>query len=175
MRKPSYYRARITAINSLINQVNEAIAYDESKGNTENIKENEFNRSLLRNGFVYPGNLRFPSFEKLGKDTIQELRNHKYSDDPLTFQELTKYNTWFAIHPEKIAGREEATTSREFPVTVKGSKEQIIATLKADQQTDQQTELELEAIALELELQLLNSGLDGPSIFTKPSKKLILR
>ena len=34
------------------------------------------------------------------------------------------------MHPLKVAGREATTTSRHFPVTIKGDKHDVIATLK---------------------------------------------
>lgn len=40
-------------------------------------------------------------------------------DAPLSFLELHQLSTWFSLHPDKIAGVEKPTSSREFPVTVK--------------------------------------------------------
>ena len=36
------------------------------------------------------------------------------------------------MHPEKIAGTEYVTTSREFPVMIKGSKEDIVETISRE-------------------------------------------
>lgn len=105
MQSPAYYRARITAIEKLITEIP---ANDE--------KNND--RVLLRNGFI-PEGLQ-ERFKELLKD--QPPKDNK----PLSFAALCSFNTWFAMHPEKVAGTEHVTTSREFPLMVKGTKEEII-------------------------------------------------
>ena len=103
---PKYLRARIDMIRDVISKVDAM----------------DFNTSLLRNG-VYP------------KDRYEEsivatyMKQKDYSNEPLSFSELCTFNTWFARHPEKICGKEEYTTSREFPITIKGSLVEIISTL----------------------------------------------
>ena len=103
---PKYLRARIDMIRDVISKVDAM----------------DFNTSLLRNG-VYP------------KDRDEEsivatyMKQKDYSNEPLSFSELCTFNTWFARHPEKICGKEEYTTSREFPITIKGSLVEIISTL----------------------------------------------
>lgn len=79
-------------------------------------KAKEQNEVLLRNG-VIPENL---------KDELKELENTaEDSNEPLTFLEYTSYNTYFEIYPEKVLGKEVITTSREFPITIKGDAEII--------------------------------------------------
>ena len=103
---PKYLRARIDMIRDVLSKVD----------------AKDFNTSLLRNG-VYP------------KDRDEEsivavyMKQKDYSNEPLSFSELCTFNTWFARHPEKICGKEEYTTSREFPITIKGSLVEIISTL----------------------------------------------
>ena len=69
---------------------------------------------------------------------IRRLRNGEYEGDirklssdntPLTFEELTQWNTWFFLYPHKQAGETTFSTSRDFPVKIKGNKQTIIATL----------------------------------------------
>jgi hypothetical protein len=56
-------------------------------------------------------------------------RQKDYSTDPLSFSELCTFNTWFTMYPEKVCGTEEITTSREFPITIKGDMEWIENTI----------------------------------------------
>lgn len=88
----------------------------EERGGDRTVKNNY--SVLLRNGVV-PDVLK-EHFEKL-----QKTRDNQ----PLSFDEITRFNTWFEIHPEKIAGKEVITTSREFPVSIKGYKSDILATI----------------------------------------------
>lgn len=103
---PKYLRARIDMIRDVLSKTD----------------AKDFNTSLLRNG-VYP------------KDRDEEsivaayMKQKDYSNEHLSFSELCTFNTWFARHPEKICGKEEYTTSREFPITIKGSLVEIISTL----------------------------------------------
>ncbi len=136
---PGYYRARMEAIRHLLT------------------KADERDVLFLRNGAIP---------EKY-KDEAEQFRNKNFfqqSDEPLTFSEITRYNTWFEMYPEKIAGREEFTTSLNFPITVKGTKEDIIRTITGEEPELARNEpfnpgpsaIELEAEALALELELLN-------------------
>jgi hypothetical protein len=56
------------------------------------------------------------------------------------------------LYPEKVCGKEVVTTSIEFPITIKGSKEDILNTIHIENTPEQ---LELQALAIEVELQLL--------------------
>ena len=109
---PAYYRARIITIEQLISD----IPVSDEKNN---------NRVLLRNGFI-PGELSEKFEKKLaGQFQFYQMQNN----DPLSFTEKCSFNTWFAMHPEKIAGIEFVTTSREFPVMVRGTKDDILQTI----------------------------------------------
>jgi len=49
---------------------------------------------------------------------------------------LTSFNSWFALHPEKICGIEYVTTSREFPIAVNGSDEDIYQTIHKEENSE---------------------------------------
>jgi|GEM_PF-2206843 len=114
---PAYYRARISAIEHWLKV--SPFLNDEKKNN---------DRVLLRNGVIPENN-----YYALEESIANRLHHNKhlYSDEPLTLTELTSYSTWFAMHPEKIAGKEEVTTSLHFPITIKGNREQIEQTISA--------------------------------------------
>jgi hypothetical protein len=61
------------------------------------------------------------------------------------------YNTYFELYPWKIAGQQVVTTSRDFPVTVVGTRADVEAAID---KTLGKNKLDLEAMALELELKL---------------------
>ena len=124
--QPQYYRARLHVLEELV-----------SSG-----KNDEKTQVLNRNGMFSP--------EQNEAELIRTAP--KQSNAALFFTELTRFNTWFAMHPEKVCGKEVITTSREFPIQVRGTKEDIIHTIQQRQSTN---EIELEALSLELELQLL--------------------
>jgi len=113
-QKPSYYRARISAFRYFISQGGES-------------KERNSPNELLKYGVIHPDIA--DEFEKYLTRLVAE---YTFSDLPLTFTELCSFNTWFAMHPEKIAGKELLTTSREFPITIKGTKEDIINCISRD-------------------------------------------
>ncbi len=106
---PAYYRARILAIKHLINSL--------PKGEKKNSP-----RELLQQGQI-PDELK-NTLEALIKENIG-----KVSNDPLTFTEKTSFGTWFAMHPEKVAGTEKVTSSLYFPVKVEGTEQQIVDTV----------------------------------------------
>lgn len=43
--------------------------------------------------------------------------------EPLDVVETMTLDTWFYQHPEKVCGKEVLTSSREFPLTIKGTRE----------------------------------------------------
>jgi hypothetical protein len=130
---PSYYRARIEVIQDIISSLD---INRMEKGN---------DIILLRNG-VFPVKL---DEEKLIREKLFEK---SLINEPLTFSELTRFNTWFSMCPEKVCGKEVVTTSIEFPITIKGTREDILDTIHIENTPG---ELELQALAIEVELQLL--------------------
>jgi hypothetical protein len=132
-RTSSYYRARTEVIRELVS----TLEVDRMEKGNDII--------LLRNG-VFPE--KFNEKELIRK----KLAEKTFSNDALTFSELTRFNTWFAMYPGKVCGNEIVTTSIEFPITIKGSREDIMNTIHIESDPGQ---LELQALAIEVELQLL--------------------
>lgn len=134
---PAWCRARITAINKLLDELPKT-------------EEKNSPRVLLRNGLI-PDVLQ---------KRFNEILDYEYKltfslNNPLSFREITSFNTWFVMHPEKICGEEVVTSSLQFPITVVGTKENIVHSIQNIQSSDDS--LELEALALEVELQLLKT------------------
>ena len=133
MKSPSYYRARIELIETIIGAAK--------------LSDNEY--ALLRNGYL--------NEDKLKKD-IERLAK-KQSNKPLGFMELTRFSTWFAMHPKKIAGIEVEGNSRMFPIKVKGNRsdvEKMFAKELKKSSSSNESEAEALAIALQIELELMN-------------------
>jgi len=135
MESASYYRARIAVIQKLMEKL--PISRDDK--NPE--------RTLVRNGYI-PESLK-AEYDRLLKN---EYLLTFMLNQPLSFTDITSFNTWFEIYPEKVSGREYVTSSREFPITVEGSKETIVNTIRGQ---ERHNILELEALSIEVELQLL--------------------
>ena len=145
-RGNSYYRARIAAINALLDS---------------DLPQNQ--RRWLQNGY-----------DRFAGDRIKELVEREAAGDaPLTFAELATYSTWFELHPEKVAGELTSGTSIYFPVIVKGTKadcERMFAAALAaehDAEDEDLELLELESKALEMELQLTLGAIDDDLLAMK--------
>jgi hypothetical protein len=103
---PPYLRARIDMYRDVLSKLDAS----------------EINAAILRNG-VFPK-------DRDEKGLVEVYARQKdYSTDPLSFSELCTFNTWFTMYPEKVCGTEEITTSREFPITIKGDMEWIENTI----------------------------------------------
>ena len=111
---PAYYRARIDLFKKLIEQIPD----DRKTVNNNNV--------LLRNGLI-PAAVLNGKTEQQAVDEMLATGNH--SNEPLTLTEKSTWNTWFAMHPEKQAGTEVVTTSVHFPITIKGTEQDIIDVL----------------------------------------------
>ncbi len=135
MKNNAYYRARISLLRELI------------------INSDEENVKFFRNGFFSKG------FNEQ-KLVAAHQKTNKFSDSPLTFVELTSFSTFFAMHPENIAGIIVETSSRLFPLKVKGKIQDIEKLLKsgpgAKTENNKVKILKLRARALKLKLELLN-------------------
>lgn len=70
-------------------------------------------------------------FEQLVRDSAQATAGQTLT---LTTRDLLRADTWFWLHPEKVAGREVTTTSPQFPLTIEGTKDDIIRTIRAGMQ-----------------------------------------
>jgi len=137
METPAFYRARVLAIEGLIKE----IPVSDEKNN---------NRVLLRNGFV-PGEL----LEKFEKAVLAQLEGQKQNTGQLSFTELCSFNTWFAMHPEKIAGIEYVTSSREFPIMIKGTKDDIVQVVSNGLQGNQDKRIRVAKAQAAAKLKLL--------------------
>jgi hypothetical protein len=140
----SYYRARLEVIEDLYKSLN------------TNRDQKNPERVIVRNG-VFPE--RFSEKELVQK----KLTNINIPGHALTFEEITRFNNWFAMHPEKVAGKEVITSSREFPVSIVGTKEDIVKTVKVKSRkskgksdSDFQFQLELKRKTAKAKLKLLH-------------------
>jgi len=115
---PSYYRARIeTFLHFISKELPGHSIHDTGKKNSP--------LELLKQGFIHP------EIKERFESSVASYTGIKLPDNPLTFTELCSFNTWFAMHPEKIAGVEFVTTSFQFPLTIKGTKDDIIRVVSA--------------------------------------------
>lgn len=160
METPNYYRARIDLINQLIT-------------NTTNDGSVNNYYVLLRNGVIHPQLSPNQTEQQLIQQT---LKTGNYSNQPLSFEELTTYNTWFAMHPEKVAGIEKVTTSFQFPITIKGSKQLILDTIqKGLKLTDVKQAWEMTQVAFNQDTRNIKIDgkvniVDGKPIYTYSTK-----
>ncbi len=132
---PAWYRARI----ELYRQLQSSL--DKDSGELK----------LVRNGV-------FPPEKDENTAVAAYLRQNRYPDTPLSFTELCTYNTWFRMYPQKVCGTEHLTSSREFPITIRGDRKTIENTIRSAIRGHNSSDigsLELQALALEVELQLL--------------------
>lgn len=143
-RTPSYYRARLDTFRHFIKEeLPGHLEYDTGKKNSP--------LELLKQGYVHTDiqkrfESRARSFTKLGINV---------SDAPLTFTELCSFNTWFAMHPEKVAGKEIVTTSINFPITIKGTKEDIERAINNDSQDEKQKRIRIAKAKAEVKLKFI--------------------
>lgn len=106
---PRYLRARLDVLAALMGEAR--------KDSTELV--------LLRNG-VFPS--KYPQ-----KEMIQSRMNQgQYPTSDLSFFELCRFNTFFELHPEKICGEQIITSSREFPLSIKGDQALITKVIQAN-------------------------------------------
>jgi hypothetical protein len=152
MVSPSYCRARIAWIQSRLAEI-PGIAFPKDEEKLE--KETR----LLQNGVI-------PDWYDEKTEVEATLKRKTFSDGPLKFSEITTYNTWFRLHPDKVAGIETVTSSRDFPVQIKGSETTVLMTIgkelqkkKTDMNDIKNKALRLKAKLLRLELE--TGGLDG--------------
>lgn len=144
---PKFVRGRLKALAHYIH-----VLPDTSEKNSP--------RELLKYGFVHP-EIEHEIQAKTAELGIQQ------SNSPLTFEELATYSTWFYIHPEKIAGKEEVSHSRDFPIRIKGGQKEIektISTTLTTSVSDKMKRLRLakaKALALQLKLKIKESTLNG--------------
>ena len=140
---PQHSRARIAALNHLRADFNEEL----KTATGQRRKELELQIAQVRNG-VFP--------EGFDADEVILLveKDQDFSNAPLSTTELRTYGTYFDIHPQKICGQEVLSRSRDFPVSISGTREDVETAI--DRTLDGKKDMELEAQALELELKLFD-------------------
>jgi superfamily II DNA or RNA helicase len=145
----SFYRKRIAVIYQMVNELNNDAEFGTGKNSP---------RELLKNGFIH---------EKI-KDAfdkkIKAIALPGDKGEPLTFTELTSLSTWFAMHPEKIAGKEIVTTSFHFPLEIEGTKEDIIRTIKEGINSNMKSDISIMRLRLELRARALRAKLKLQSL-----------
>lgn len=138
---PKYLRSRTAALHRL----REVLLKRQKVATTGIDKTLDRDIALVRNG-VFPEDY---SQQELMKDVE---KTQSLSNDPLTFTELMSFNTYFEMNPEKVCGQQQISSSRDFPVTITGTKEDVEKAI--DQTLGSKNNIELEAEALESELNL---------------------
>lgn len=170
---PSWYRARINVIEGLLHSMH--------KKQQEPLSAHDDGKLfivLLRNGVIPNHDYYSDSYTlQYNEARVLEQKNPENFNKPLSFSELSRYNTWFEMHPEKVAGKEVITSSLAFPLTIEGTREEIIQTIRGSKVEDEEEmktkKLRLakaKAKAMKMKLDLLDdlsgwyntfSGLDG--------------
>ncbi|NCA80710.1 MAG: hypothetical protein EOM76_11110 [Sphingobacteriia bacterium] len=112
IERPAYYRLRTRIIEQLYNE----LPNDDTKNNAHVLLRNGVIADSINDSYLHLLNIELPKINQ----------TNPANDQPLTFEELCSYNTWFEMHPEKVAGHEIITTSLQFPISIKGSKEDIL-------------------------------------------------
>lgn len=121
MKNEAYYIARYNAIKNLVNVM--------PVGRDKRLSD----RDYLLVGFVPE------SF----KNTLEtEIKNilPQHQSEKLSFEQLTSFSTWFAMHPEKVCGEEVATTSYFFPVKIKGNRADVERVIERELRNTTNTE-----------------------------------
>lgn len=140
---PQYSRARIAALNHLRGELNHEL----KTASSQRRKEIELQIAQVRNGV-------FPEGFDADEMVLLVEKDRDFSNEPLSTTELMTYGTYFDIHPEKICGHEVVSSSRDFPVSISGTKDDVERAI--DSTLDIKNDIELEAQALELELKLFD-------------------
>lgn len=143
-KTPAYFRARTSVLEAIRNVVRGRIVPDDNK---EEVHRKEQSLVLLRNGVFPPG---YHEEELIAN----YLRKNPRSNEPLSFTEKTSHNTWFSMHPEKVAGKEIITTSRNFPLTIEGSREDVQRIIQG--KVKDMSRMRLKANAFKLKMYLQN-------------------
>ncbi len=147
-----YWRARIALLDTMRQEINELLRTLPAGGEKRAALERLLR--LVSNGVFEQ--------EQDAHRRIQRITGEQsFSKEPLRFAELCTYNTFFGLYPHKVCGQQVVTSSREFPVTVKGTRAEVEAAIRATtgepkEGTTSMNLLELEALALETELALLD-------------------
>lgn len=145
MIKAEILRARIAGLHYLRGELISKLKHAEHSDK----KALELDIATLRNG-LYP-----KGYDRKEIELLVSKQKH-FDSSPLGFTELMSFNTYFEKYPEKICGQQIISSSREFPVTVKGTREDVEAAINRTLNAKENIEMQLQAKALELEMSLLN-------------------
>jgi hypothetical protein len=108
---PLWYRARFHALLEFVAET----PYKDQKINSD--------ITLLLNGVLPQHDPGFYNLEKKINQVVDRVRT--IPEYPLKFSEMTRFNTWFEMHPDKVFGKEIVTTSVQFPISIKGNRATI--------------------------------------------------
>jgi hypothetical protein len=140
--KNRYIRARIAAIEHQLRKYH----FERDEKNNDGV--------VFRNGVI-------PSkYETEARQWI-EANQSSFSNEPLKFTEITRFNSWFTLYPDKQAGLEVVTTSREFPIQIRGNDQDIIETITrflTESPVDRTRIVKAKAVANAKILKLLDLG-----------------
>lgn len=123
IKTPAYFRSRIKLLPQLITKQTE--------------DKNELQAAQMRGGFL-------PESHREWWEGLMVADAASFGEEPLTDQELCTFDTFFDLHPEKIAGIQVPGTSYVFPITVKGTKEDVMAMFSFLDVVQPSEEVELE-------------------------------
>lgn len=140
---PMYLRGRIAGLHNLREQ------YTRQLPTANAIQRPILERDIaaLRSG-VYPDDVDPDEIE------IMVMKDQDFSNAPLSTAELMTFNTYFELYPWKVAGQQVIISSRDFPVSVVGTRSDVEAAI--GKTLGSNSPLDLEALALELELKLFD-------------------
>lgn len=127
-KSPTWHRARMHAIEELVEVLE---AQMERAGTEKKFRQVEMEHLRLRKGMV-PARYRATwdrrierSFKKHFPTEYRQWKAGKpFEEKPLTFEELTSFNTFFRLNPDRILGQEIANSGRAFPILIDGTIEQ---------------------------------------------------
>lgn len=160
-KNPSYYRARIAAINKVVRHYIPIAKHNYS--DSESAKKLELLVSIYRNGYEPTEGEKAYSwlaqFEIPKLDTIIKNDSNVYSNEVLTQTEIHTYDTYFNINKNNVCGVQKHSSSLSFPVSTKGSVDSIINIInrdlgRKDNKANDLKLLKLKARALKLKLLL---------------------
>ena len=139
---PSDLRARIATLDRIKEQLREDL--QRAEPHRRDALERALN--LVRSGY-------FPDGFDPDEQILLTQMNRSFPGGPLSTAELLTYNTFFELHPHRIAGVLMPSTARDFPLTVRGTRSEVEAAIDT---TLQQSPLERDALQLEAFIHLFD-------------------
>ncbi len=140
IKPPSWWRSRFLVLDDLLGELNQEIKQAEAKDDKPLLRKLSIEIATHRQGRIPDRMRNGKNIEGLIDEKFQsrypdvhgqvEARKADIVDVPLSFSEITKYNTWFEMNPDRVAGTEVITTSRNFPIQIKTKRSDIDRVLK---------------------------------------------